>query len=194
MIKAIKFPLLLAAAMFATGTIFAADINGSIGFAGTVSLNTSSAATATAVTGWHFAGTTGSPYVAAADGDFAGALGMSATFAAPWSFNSGPLSTFWTVDGFTFDLLSSSITSQGVGQNGNGFVIVNGMGTVSGNGFTPTPGTWSFTTQDPSAGAVFSFSASDAVPEPSIGALIAGGGLLLGAALRARSRKLRASR
>lgn len=40
-----------------------------------------------------------------------------------------------------------------------------GTGMVMGNGYDPTPGTWSFTTQEPSAGNRFTFSASSAVPD-----------------------------
>jgi hypothetical protein len=48
------------------------------------------------------------------------------------------------------------------------FLVIQGTGILSGNGFDPTPGTWSFTSQSPDAGGVFSFSASggfQAVPE-----------------------------
>ena len=41
-----------------------------------------------------------------------------------------------------------------------GSVTVDGTGTISGNGFDMTNGTWSFTTQNPSAHARFSFSAA----------------------------------
>ena len=152
-------------------TTDAGQVNGNLTFSGTVNFNTTSAGTATAVTAWHFAGNSGSPYVSAADGDFAATLGTSTTFAMPWSFVSGPLPGFWKVGGFTFDLTESSITSQGFDTHHNGYVFVSGTGLVSGNGFRPTFGTWSFTTQDPSAGGrrpVFSFSASTAaaaVPE-----------------------------
>jgi hypothetical protein len=191
-----RIALVVAALIFSSGAVLKADdIDGNIAFAGAVNLDTSSAGTATAVTAWHFVGNMGDPYVAGASGDFSGTLGMSAIFAAPWSFNSGPVSSFWTVGGFTFDLTSSAITTQGFDTHGNGYVVVNGIGVASGNGFTPTPGTWAFTTQDPSAGAVFSFSSSDAVPEPATGALIAAGTLLIGVASRsAYSRKVRASR
>ena len=75
--------------------------------------------------------------------------------AAPWNFNSG-LTALWSVGGFTFDLTSSSIVLPRV----NGFISVSGTGTISGNGFIPTPGTWRFTSQNPPANGVFSFSAS----------------------------------
>ena len=146
----------------------AAQITGSITFAGTVSLNSASAGTATAVvaSGWHQTDNTGSPTVLSASGDFTGLSGSAATFtAAQWNFNSGAVSSFWSVGGFTFNLTSSAIFSQGGFPAG---VVVNGTGTLSKTGFDTTVGTWSFSTQDPSAGspATFSFSAATgAVPD-----------------------------
>ena len=67
----------------------------------------------------------------------------------------------WSVGGFTFNLTASSITQQG-----NGFLAVSGTGTISGNGFDPTPGTWRFSTQNPPANGVFSFSASTTATPP----------------------------
>ncbi len=177
--------------LIAGARLNAAPISGTIGFGGTVSLDTSSAGNATQVVGWHFVGNTGSPIVSFASGDFASTVGMSAAFAAPWTFNmpSGPtIPSFWSVGSFTFDLMTSVIVSQGY-TNGNGYVSVTGTGVFHGAGFDDTPGLWSFTTQDPPAGGVFSFSASDAVPEPSTTALITAGAMLVGVALRIRSRK-----
>jgi hypothetical protein len=73
---------------------------------------------------------------------------------APWTFTSG-LANLWYVDGFTFTLEHSTITTQG-----NGFLSVTGTGTISGHGFADTPGSWRFSTQNPPANSVFSFSAS----------------------------------
>jgi hypothetical protein len=85
-----------------------------------------------------------------------------ATFSAPWLFDpSTPTPALWSVGGFTFDLIASTIVFQG-----NGFLSVSGTGTISGNGFDPTFGTWSFSTQNPSAKGIFSFSAAgQAVPD-----------------------------
>jgi len=162
-------------------------INGNITWAGGVSLNTSSAGTASQVTAWHSQATpdTGKPEVQSVDGNWASfiTVGHGTTFfgtlAMPWSFNSGPIMNFWSVDGFTFNLASSVISSQGT--NPTGFVNVTGTGTVSGNNFTPTGGTFRFSTQDPGAGSpqIFSFSASQAVPEGSTVLLLAMGGLCL---------------
>jgi hypothetical protein len=135
-------------------------ITGDITFFGTVSLDSGNVNTATMVTAYHGFGGTGSPFVASSDGSFTGLDGFAATFAAPWSFNSGPVANFWSVGGFVFNLIVSSITSQGGGS-----LIVDGTGTITGNGFEPTAGSWHFTTQNPSAEGVFSFSGAGAVPD-----------------------------
>ena len=82
---------------------------------------------------------------------------------APWTFTSG-LANLWSVGGFTFNLTTSSIIQQG-----NGFLAVSGTGTITGNGYTDTPGTWKFSTQNPPANGVFSFSASitASLPQPT---------------------------
>ncbi len=161
----------------------ASQITGNITFGGTVSLNTGSAGTATAVTAWHGGGGSGSPFALSYDGDFTGFVAAfdATTIAAPWNFNSGAVPSFWSVDGFTFNLTSSSIFSQGGVPPG---VVVTGSGFVSGNGFDPTFMSWSFTTQDPGTGRpssrVFSFSAA-AGSVPDGGTTV----MLLGAALGA---------
>src|SRR5207244_1971433 len=81
-------------------------------------------------------------------------VGATVTMTAPWNFGFGR-PALWSVGGFTFDLTTSIITQQG-----NGFLAVSGTGTISGNGFVPTAGTWRFSTQNPPANNVFSFSAS----------------------------------
>jgi hypothetical protein len=134
-------------------------ITGNITFFGTVSLD-GNANTATMVTAYHGIGGTGSPFVASADDSFTGLDGFAATFTAPWSFNSGAVANFWSVGGFVFNLISSSITVQGGGS-----LNVDGTGTITGNGFDATAGSWHFTTQNPGTG-VFSFSAATgAVPD-----------------------------
>jgi hypothetical protein len=152
----------------------AGPIIGNITFAGTVELDTTSASNATMViaNGWHGLSTTptaGLPQVQSHDGSFNGFVtnGDGTVFHSPWTFNSGAIPSFWSVDGFTFDLITSTIITQ-TGSPGSGALHVAGTGTVSGNGFTTSSGTWNFTTQDPSAQSQFSFSAASAVvPEPS---------------------------
>ena len=147
--------------LFGGGSLLeAAQIMGSITFAGGVNLNTSSAGTATAVTGWTGPGGTGNPFVLSSSLS-AGAVSFASpvTFTAPWSFVSGPVTSFWSVGGYTFDLVSSSIFSQG---GSPASVSVTGTGTLKYAGYTNTPGTWSFSTQDPSSGSPANFSFSSA--------------------------------
>ena len=178
---------LLSCGLFCQQAEAAGLISGNITFAGTISLNTASAGSATMVTGWHGLAPGDETQVESDDGNFATFVtpGDGLDFHPAWSFNSGAIPSFWSVDGFTFDLTSSSISSQGAGA-----VSVHGVGTISGNGFDPTPGTFSLTTQNPSADSVFSFSAaSGAVPEPTTLMLFLSGSSLLGAFLFVRRRR-----
>jgi hypothetical protein len=155
-------------------------ITGNITFIGGVSLDDTNGSvdTATKVTAWHGGGTNDTPQVRSRDGTFATAGVMpndSTSFLAPWSFNTPPgtvTNPLWSVDGFTFDLTTSHIVQQS-----GGFLSVTGTGGVSHSGFTTTPGTFNFTTQDPSADSQFSFSAATTVPESGTLALFAIGGL-----------------
>src|SRR6201999_2717204 len=84
------------------------------------------------------------------------------TMESPWQMNSTQsYATFLTVNGFRFDLQTSSIYNQGGTPRGNnGYVIVTGTGIVISNGYTPTAFTWSFTSQDPKSGpGTWTFSA-----------------------------------
>jgi len=158
----------------------ATPINGDIQFAGETRFDTNSLATAHRVVTWfdvfHNAGFSS---VTSGTGDFAGIFpGTQATMAQPWIFNpSTPTPGLWSVGGFSFDLLTSTIVTQNAST-----LVIEGTGIVSGNGFDPTSMDWSFTTQ--SAGGrtrtTFSFSAN--------GASVPDGGttvMLLGAALGA---------
>ena len=153
----------------------AAFITGDIQFIGSVKFDTTSLATATKAVAYKGvvvapAGTSGS-FTSVADG-------TAVTMAVPWIFNpSTPTPALWTVGGFTFDLTSSAIVTQTTM-----FLTVTGTGILSGNGFTPTPGTWTFSTQDSSGvpKANFSFSSdTSATAVPDGGSAVA----LLGIAL-----------
>jgi hypothetical protein len=91
-------------------------------------------------------------------------MNTPATFGAPWIFSpSTPTPGLWSVAGFTFDLLSSTVTQRTASS-----LTVEGSGIVSGNGFDPTAMTWAFTTQNAGGRtrAIFSFSANgNAVPD-----------------------------
>ncbi|HEV2453286.1 MAG TPA: VPDSG-CTERM sorting domain-containing protein [Verrucomicrobiae bacterium] len=156
-------------------------ISGDITFAGGATLNSSSAGSATEVLSWTGPGGTGMPYVISDSGSFSGiAPGTSATFTAPWFFNSGPVASLWSVGGFTFDLTSSKIVFQGGSPAG---VLVDGIGAVMGNGLAPEAMTWEFASGDPSAGGVFSFQVADGttgatVPDGGTTAMLLGLGVL----------------
>jgi hypothetical protein len=110
-------------------------------------------------------------------GDFAGiASGVQAAMAQLWAFNpSTPTASLWSVGGFTFDLLSSTIVTQNAST-----LVIEGTGIVSGNGFDPTAMDWMFTTQS-SGGrtrTTFSFSANGvAVPDGGSAVALLGIGL-----------------
>lgn len=166
----------------------ATQINGTIQFDGIVRFNTNSLLTATAVNQWWtgFGGTPphllnpGFANVSGPNtGDFVGLGGMNAAMAHPWVFGvviGGPQPALWSVGGFTFDLLTSTVTNRTASS-----LTIEGTGTVSAAGFDPTPMTWAFTSQ--SAGGLqhlaFTFSANGTAGVPDGGAAVA----LLGIAL-----------
>ncbi len=145
----------IAALAFAASSIAsAAMINGALTIAGGATLNADSTDDATGVVTWR------DPVVLSRDGDFAStvSVGDDVAMVAPWTFASvAEVSNFWSVGGFSFDLTSSYVFLQSGGD-----LIVKGTGWISGNDFEATAGTWNFTSQDPSANGVFSFSASTA--------------------------------
>ena len=150
--KLLKLTLAVLAAALVTSGAQAAMVNGAITLAGGAIFDTNSLATATRVN--TFLDVT----VQSEDGDFAGfvADGDSVTMAVPYIFTpSTPTPGLWSVGGFTFDLDGSVVVLQNAD-----FLIITGTGTLTGNGFDPTEGTWRFTAQSPSADGVFSFSAS----------------------------------
>jgi hypothetical protein len=65
---------------------------------------------------------------------------------------------FWTIDGFSFELTS---VAKGFTNDPNTFLVLEGAGMISGNGFDATSGTWSFT-GDTTNGGTFSWSAGSA--------------------------------
>jgi hypothetical protein len=151
-----------------------AMINGAITFAGGAVYDTTSLATATRVN------TFSDVTVMSRDGDFSSfvTVGDSVTMGSPYIFMpSTPTPGLWSVGGFTYDLATSTVVLQNAD-----FLVISGTGTISGNGFDPTPGTWSFTSQSPAANGVFSFSASDGatggVPDGGTTAALLGIGLV----------------
>lgn len=181
--KLSKFVLsLLAVSTLAFAQNAAADqIDGAITFSGGAVFDTSSLASATRVDSFS------NVKVSSRDGDFASfvTVGDSVAMATPYIFSpSTPTPGLWSVGGFTFDLTSSTVVFQDAS-----FLGIIGTGTISGNGFDPTPGTWTFSSQSPSAGGVFSFSSGSAsrVPETGTTLILLLGGL---AAVEAVRRKV----
>ena len=149
-----KIILAILVSGFVTGGLFtqqtqAVPMSGAITFAGGCSMDTGTVNTATRVTAW-LDQKGDMPRVTSRSGDFVPfvTVGDLAAFTAPWTFVSGAHPAFWTVDGFTFDLTSSSIVFQG-----GGAISVSLIGIVSGHGFTPTVFTGNFSSQDPPAGS-----------------------------------------
>lgn len=156
-------------------TASAVPITGNIGFSGTAVLDTGSVVTATKVVSW------GTNTVGAESGTFAlynGGIpiGTQVTLAAPWNYSTGgALANFWQVGGFTFNLLSS--TSAVFVLNGTTYLNIALVGTVSGNGFTATAFTGSFSTQNPPADGVVTFTESlsfNSVPDGGTTVLLLG--------------------
>jgi len=147
-----------------------------ITIAGGATLDADSVNDATMVTGWV------APEVESVSGVFATfvTVGQSVTMPNSWTFGAG-VTALWSVGGFTFNLIASQIVYQA-----NGFLSVWGTGTITGNGYHSS-GTLNFSTQDPSADSVFSFSASTI---PDGGPTVALLGLSL-AGLEGIRRKLR---
>lgn len=182
--KLIRTLLGAAAGLALIATAARADlINGVITFDGSVLLN-GPIGTATGINagGWQ------NTKVEDVSGDFTPLVssGDTVSISAPWSFNSGPISNFWNVSLFYFDLDSSSIDYQS-----SMFLSVSGKGTVySGGLYDPTPGIWTFSTQGPASSGKFSFSASASAPDGGTTAILLGSGLMVLACFRSRRRWL----
>jgi hypothetical protein len=166
----------------------AAQINGTIDFAGSAKFDSTSLANATRVAVWRDVfGNAGFSNVADTTGDFSSiTLGTQATMATPWIFNPSTATPgLWSVGGFTFDLLGSTVVTQTAT-----FLNISGTGVVSGNGFDPTAGTWAFTVQNAGGNhTFFSFSANVATV-PDGGSAVALLGIAL-AGIEFARRKLR---
>jgi hypothetical protein len=137
-------------------TLRADLITGSINFAGSMTLDTSSVGTATAITGWiqpQISSTVSSGTFATAP--YALTTNTLVAF-TPVSLSlngSAPITNFWSAGGFNFELVSSQIYEQSFTLLGeDGYLVAGGTGIVSGNGFTPTAFTWGVISSDPAAG------------------------------------------
>ena len=156
----------------------AAQINGTIDFAGSVMFDSSHLDNATQVMLWRDVfGNLGFSNVAATMGDFSFIpLGTQATMATPWIFTpSTNTPGLWEVGGFTFNLLSATVVDQTAT-----FLNITGLGIITAAGFEDTAATWAFTVQNAGGNHdFFSFSANSATGVPDGGSAVA----LLGLAL-----------
>lgn len=179
----------------ASATASAAPINGSVSFAGGFEPNGTigDGGTATAIDFDPDGGGTGTIVVTQSDGDFAAngvVTGTSGTI-TDFQFDpfSGPISDFWTLGEFSFDLeeITSVIFDTDAADIDK--LAITGTGTIHGPGLDATSGVWGFTGQS-ATGATFSFSstsAAEGVPAPGT-LLVLGSGLVgLGFAARRRA-------
>src|SRR5262245_9439489 len=165
----------------------ATKINGTMDFAGAAQFDSSHLDIATKVMRWRdINGNLGFSNVAATSGDFSGiSLGSLTAMATPWIFTAATPG-LWSVGGFTFNLLSSTVVMQT-----STFLSISGIGIVSGNGFDPTEGTWAFTSQNAGGNhTFFSFSANSAtVPDGGSAVALPGTGLGVVGSIGRRARR-----
>ncbi len=177
----------IAAVMAVTTAQASPMITGTVNFGGNVTLADGSGTTvstvgsATEVKAW--SGT----YVSSSSGNLSAPFLTGVTFTAPWVFGAGKANLWsYTTGGDTFTF--SLITSTAAVLSGSPLTLSStGSGTIwdSLGNYAATPGTWAFSTQDPSGtdtsgNPVFSFSAASGTV-PDGGATV----MLLGVALSA---------
>ena len=184
--KTILAMVAVAASGLACQQAQAIPITGSMTFTGGAKFDTASLATASTVN------TFSNTNVQDADGSFTGISGP-VTMSAPWTFAPVPglaRPALWSIGGFTFDLAGTTAVERPKVGNIQ-FLVITGVGTLFGPaGFDPTHVTWSFSTQSPSSGGNFSFSAStSAVPDGGMTVTLLGAALIGLAAYRAKFAK-----
>ena len=107
-------------------------------------------------------------------GDFLASVGNAAVmgdFQFSPSLDPNPVSV-WVVDGFTFDMDTVTVLFQS-----DDFLLLSGAGSVSGNSFQETMGTWKFSAQTADQ-TTFSWSSSSLVVPIPAAVWLFGSGLL----------------
>jgi len=182
--KTIKLAFAAAVVFAAIEVAQAVPITGAVGFGGTVYLDTANANTATEATAW------GSGYVVSTHGTLTAVPFFSSVSftSSPWFVDSSSggddtlIQPFWSVGGFTYHFLSSTITRQD-----GGHLDIDFTGTVSAAGYDTTAfdGAWSTSNDNGNSGNTstqFTYSATFSSTVPSVpdgGTTV----LLLGSAL-----------
>src|SRR5436309_1514235 len=187
--KLSKALLAMVAAVAGVGLLSSAQatpITGMLNIGGTATFNTNSLATATSAT---FADVL---VLGGNSGDFAGFAVGTPVVMASYTFDPSTITNgLWSVNGFTFNLTSSTVVTRT-----KFFLSVSGTGIITGPaGFDATPGVWAFTSQN--AGGhphnTFSFSANTeggAVPDSGMTLALLGTVLMGLAAFRAKFGKV----
>jgi len=153
-----------------------------IDITGVVRLDTNSLATATSIEQWLLPPQVDRGLVVATEGTaFAPVLGADATMNNSLQFGMGA-NPLWTVGGYSFTLDSANFGVVTIGTSPP-FLVGSGLGVITGNGITPTPAEWSFSTQGRLSSNTVSYSSRTAVLPQSVpdgGSAIALLGLALG--------------
>lgn len=160
----------------ATGAVKADFITGALSIDGNAAFDNTTIGSATEVTDWDSPETT-----RVGSGSFSSIpRNTDINITAPWTFNSGATLGFISFDGYTFNLATSTITSQTGGPNGG--VTVYGYGTLFGNGFSPTTYAYTFSSTGLESGSPLeqSFQATLYVlPDGGTTAALLGGSLTI---------------
>jgi hypothetical protein len=185
--KLYKILLPIVAAAASVGLLSSAQatpITGMLNIGGTATFDTNSLTTASSATFSDVLVLGGN------NGTFAGfAIGTPVVMAS-YTFDPSTITNgLWSVNGFTFNLLSSTVVSRSAT-----FLSVSGTGIITGPaGFDATQGMWAFTSQNAGGRphSTFSFSANTtAVPDGGMTLPLLGTGLMGLAAFRAKFGKV----
>ena len=184
-----KTLLTIIAAVVGVGLLSSAQatpITGMLNIGGTATFDTTSLATA------HSATFSDELVLGGNTGTFAGFAVGTPVVMASYTFDPSTITNgLWSVNGFTFNLLSSTVVSRS-----STFLSVSGTGIITGPaGFDATPGMWAFTSQNAGGHphSTFSFSANTVaggVPDGGMTIVLLATGLMGLAAFRAKFAKV----